>query len=104
MLAFAQAATLAALAREESRGSHARSDFPATAAVLDETRIVVRPSRDGLRVSRESLPEMPDELRALMVPDELKQLLQEQLKWVQTKSTSGSGAATPAAGSSKVTG
>jgi hypothetical protein len=65
---------------------------------------VLRSSREGLRVTRESLPEMPDELKALMVPDELKQLLEEQYKWVRTKSTSESGAATPAAGSSKVTG
>ena len=104
MLAFAAAATLAALAREESRGSHARSDFPATDAALDATRIVIRPSPEGLRVTRERLPEMPQELKVLMVPDELKQLLEEQYKWVRTKSTSGSGAATPAAGSSKVTG
>ncbi|MSP95825.1 MAG: fumarate reductase/succinate dehydrogenase flavoprotein subunit [Betaproteobacteria bacterium] len=104
MLAFAQATALAALQREESRGAHLRSDFPAADAALAATRIVVRGSPKGLRVTREHLPEMPQELKKLMVPDELKQLLEEQYTWLRAKSTSGSGAATPVAESSRVTG
>ena len=104
MLAFAQATTLAALAREESRGCHAREDFPAPSAEFGATSIVLRSSLEGLRMTREAVNAMPEEFRKLMVPDELKQFFEEQSTWVRTKSTSGSGAATPAAGNSKVTG
>lgn len=104
MLDFAQATALAALAREESRGCHARDDFPATSESFGATRFAVRPSGNGLHVGREALPEMPEEFRKLLVPDELRQLLEEQFAWMRTKSTSGSGAATPAAGNSKITG
>ena len=104
MLDFAQATALAALAREESRGCHTRDDFPATSDSLGAARNVVRRSGNGLRVAQEALPEMPEEFRKLLVPDELKQLLEEQFAWMRMKSTSGSGAATPAAGSSEVTG
>ena len=104
MLDFAQATALAALARKETRGCHARDDFPGTSDSLGAARIVVRRSGNGLRVAQEALPEMPEEFRKLLVPDELKQLLEEQFAWMRTKSTSGSGAATPAAGNSKATG
>jgi len=104
MLDFAQATTLAALAREESRGCHARADFPAPSAEFGANRVVLRPAREGLRVRREAVPAMPGAYRKLMVPDELMQFFEEQSAWLQTKSTSGSGAATPAAGNSRVTG
>ena len=104
MLNFAQATALAALAREESRGAHVRGDYPAANPALATTRIVVLMSPHGLQTAREEIPEMPQDLRKLMVPDDLKQLLEEQYTWVRMQSTSGSGAATPAAGSSKVTG
>jgi succinate dehydrogenase / fumarate reductase flavoprotein subunit len=66
LLTFAEAATLAAIERKESRGGHTRDDFPNTDAKFAKVNIVVRKSADGLTLSQEPLPEMPDELKALL--------------------------------------
>jgi succinate dehydrogenase / fumarate reductase flavoprotein subunit len=66
MLTVSEAITRSALARTESRGGHTRSDFPGTDARLGSLNLVVR-RRDGkMSVSEEPLPEMPDELKALV--------------------------------------
>ncbi len=104
MVVYAKATALCALEREETRGAHARADFPGTDAAWEGTRIVVRKTAEGLRTSRERLPAMPDELRKLTVPDELKALYEEHYTWLQRTSSSGSGAATPAAEPSRTTG
>jgi succinate dehydrogenase / fumarate reductase flavoprotein subunit len=66
LLTFAEAATLAAIERKESRGGHTRDDYPNTDAKFAKVNIVVRKSGDGMTLAQEPLPEMPDELKALL--------------------------------------
>jgi succinate dehydrogenase / fumarate reductase flavoprotein subunit len=66
LLTFAEAATLAALERKESRGGHTRDDYPATDAKFAKVNIVVRKADGGMTLTQEPLPEMPDELKALL--------------------------------------
>jgi succinate dehydrogenase / fumarate reductase, flavoprotein subunit len=66
LLTFAEAATLAAIERKESRGGHTRDDFPTTDPKLAKVNIVVRKTGDGMALSHEPLPEMPDELKVLL--------------------------------------
>ena len=66
LLTFAEAATLAAIERKESRGGHTRDDFPNTDPKFAKINIVVRKSDGGMTLSNEPLPEMPDDLKALL--------------------------------------
>ena len=66
LLTFAEAATLAAIERKESRGGHTRDDYPNTDGKFAKVNIVVRKSGDGMTLAQEPLPEMPDELKALL--------------------------------------
>ena len=65
MLTVSEAVTRAAIERKESRGGHTREDYPSTDASLGGVNIVVRKRDDGIGLTREPLPQMPDELRAL---------------------------------------
>jgi len=65
LLTVAECSALAALERKESRGGHTRDDHPYTDDTWGKVNVVLR-LRDGrVQVSREPLPEMPAELRAL---------------------------------------
>ncbi|HEV8585542.1 MAG TPA: fumarate reductase/succinate dehydrogenase flavoprotein subunit [Methylomirabilota bacterium] len=65
LLTVAECSALAALERKESRGGHTRGDHPYTDDTWGKVNVVLR-LRDGrLQVSREPLPEMPAELKAL---------------------------------------
>jgi succinate dehydrogenase / fumarate reductase flavoprotein subunit len=65
LLTVAECTTLAALERKESRGGHTREDHPFTDDAWGKLNVVLR-LRDGrVQVSREPLPEMPPELKAL---------------------------------------
>jgi succinate dehydrogenase / fumarate reductase flavoprotein subunit len=65
LLTVAECSTLAALERKESRGGHTREDYPFTDDAWGKLNVVLR-LRDGrVQISREPLPEMPAELRAL---------------------------------------
>ena len=65
LLTVAGCSALAALERTESRGGHTRDDHPYTDDTWGKVNVVLR-LRDGrVQVSREPLPEMPAELKAL---------------------------------------
>jgi succinate dehydrogenase / fumarate reductase, flavoprotein subunit len=65
LLTVAECSTVAALERTESRGGHTRDDHPYTDDTWGKVNVVLR-LRDGrIQVSREPLPEMPAELKAL---------------------------------------
>jgi succinate dehydrogenase / fumarate reductase flavoprotein subunit len=66
LLTFAEAATLAAIERKESRGGHTRDDYPNPDPKFARVNIIVRKSEGGMALSQEPLPEMPDDLRALL--------------------------------------
>jgi succinate dehydrogenase / fumarate reductase flavoprotein subunit len=66
LLSFAEAATVAAIERKESRGGHTRDDYPSADAKFAKVNIVLRKTKDGLAVSQEPLPQMPEELKKLV--------------------------------------
>ncbi len=66
LLTFAEAATLAAIERKESRGGHTRDDYPSTDAKYAKVNIVVRKAGDSMTLAQEPLPEMPEELKGLL--------------------------------------
>jgi succinate dehydrogenase / fumarate reductase flavoprotein subunit len=66
LLTFAEAATLAAIERKESRGGHTRDDFPNPDAKFAKLNIVMRKQNGEMTLSHEPLPEMPEDLKALL--------------------------------------
>jgi len=66
LLTFAEAATLAAIERKESRGGHTRDDFPNADPKFAKVNIIVRKKAGELTLAQEALPEMPAELKALL--------------------------------------
>jgi succinate dehydrogenase / fumarate reductase, flavoprotein subunit len=65
MLRVSECIARAALERTESRGGHTRDDFPATDDTWGTVNLHCRMRDDDVSVERESLPVMPDDLRAL---------------------------------------
>jgi succinate dehydrogenase / fumarate reductase flavoprotein subunit len=66
MLTVSEAVARSALAREESRGAHSRTDFPKTDPEWGRRNIVVARAEDGMRLSERPLPEPPAKLKALL--------------------------------------
>ncbi|HXU90923.1 MAG TPA: fumarate reductase/succinate dehydrogenase flavoprotein subunit [Methylomirabilota bacterium] len=65
LLAVAECSAVAALERKESRGGHTRDDHPYTDDTWGKVNVVLRFKDGRVEVSREPLPEMPAELKAL---------------------------------------
>jgi succinate dehydrogenase / fumarate reductase flavoprotein subunit len=65
LLTAAECCALAALERKESRGGHTRDDHPYTDDTWGKVNVVIRLRQGALQLSREPLPEMPAELKAL---------------------------------------
>ncbi len=78
MLSVSRCTTLGAINRRESRGGHTRDDFPKPDPEMGKVNFVQRaapgdtagvggtPSVGTITVTPEAIPEMPDELKALM--------------------------------------
>jgi succinate dehydrogenase / fumarate reductase flavoprotein subunit len=66
LLTVAHGCAMAALERKESRGGHTRDDHPYTDDTWGKINNVLRLRGGELQLSREPLPQMPDELRALV--------------------------------------
>ena len=67
LLSVAEAVTISALERKESRGGHFREDYPEKDPAFAGFNILVTQASDGsMRVSRESIPEMRDDLKKII--------------------------------------
>jgi succinate dehydrogenase / fumarate reductase flavoprotein subunit len=71
LLNVSEAVARAALERKESRGGHARLDFPKMDPNFGKINIVVRKKGNDISTQSRSIPPMPDEL---------KQILNEEVK------------------------
>jgi len=67
LLIVAEAITLSAIERQESRGGHFRDDFPEKDPAFAKFNFAVKKTEDGaMSVSRIPIPEMPDELKQVI--------------------------------------
>jgi succinate dehydrogenase / fumarate reductase, flavoprotein subunit len=66
LLDVAEAITLSAIERRESRGGHFREDYPDKVGEFGTVNVMVKRGADGIDVSRVPIPEMPPELRQII--------------------------------------
>ncbi|MDX2007792.1 MAG: fumarate reductase/succinate dehydrogenase flavoprotein subunit [Meiothermus sp.] len=75
MIEISEAVVLAAMARKESRGGHARLDYPDPDNTFAKLNHIIRRGKDGtLSVVTEALPEMPDNYRKMAEAKDIKEL------------------------------
>ncbi len=70
MLTVAQACARSALLRTESRGGHTRDDYPKSDPEWAKKNVVTRKRAGGLELTTEPLPQIPEELRQLVLSEE----------------------------------
>ena len=67
LLTVSEAVTRAAINRRESRGGHFRDDYPEKEPAGATYNVVIRKGENGqMRLSRESVPAIPDELTRII--------------------------------------
>src|ERR1700689_3146220 len=67
LLTVAEAVTLCAIERKESRGAHFRDDFPDKSEEAAKFNLVIRKAQDGsMQLTREPLPPMTDQMKRII--------------------------------------
>lgn len=67
LLTVAEAITLSAIDRKESRGAHFREDYPAKVTAFGKVNTIVQKGSDGeMQMNRQPIPEMPAELKQII--------------------------------------
>jgi succinate dehydrogenase / fumarate reductase flavoprotein subunit len=67
LLTVSEAITRSAIERKESRGGHFRDDYPNKVPAFGTFNFIVRKGPDGsMEVSREPIPDMPEELKRII--------------------------------------
>ncbi|MGC2090760.1 MAG: FAD-binding protein [Candidatus Acidiferrales bacterium] len=69
MLTVTEAATLCALARQESRGAHSRIDFPDYDAEWAKKNNIIVKEGDEMKLRERPVPQMPEELKQLFAEE-----------------------------------